>query len=60
MTRLTMAELFEITISSIPRHPKNIYESQELSLESTVSKIKTVQIEGERQVMREKKRYLKN
>lgn len=41
-----MAELFGITVPSVSRHLKNIYESQELSLEATVSKIETVQIEG--------------
>ena len=53
LTQRTMAELFGITIPSISRHLKNIYESQELSSESTVSKIETVQMEGERQVSRE-------
>jgi len=53
LTQRTMAELFGITIPSISRHLKNIYESQELSPESTVSKIETVQMEGERQVSRE-------
>ncbi len=48
-----MTELFGITIPSIIRHLKNIYESQELSPESIVSKIETVQMEGERQVLRE-------
>lgn len=53
LTQRTMAELFGITIPSISRHLKNIYESQELSSESTVSKIETVQMVGERQVSRE-------
>ncbi len=53
LTQRTMAELFGITIPSISRHLKNIYESQELSPGSTVSKIETVQMEGERQVTRE-------
>lgn len=47
-----MAELFGINIPSVSRHLKNIYESQELSFEATVSKIETVQLEGERQVTR--------
>jgi hypothetical protein len=53
MTQKTMAELFGITIPSVSRHLKNIYQSQELSPDSTVSKIETVQTEGERQVTRE-------
>ncbi len=52
LTQRTMAELFGITIPSVSRHLKNIYESQELSPESTVSKIETVQMEGGRQVSR--------
>ncbi len=54
-----MAELFGITIPSISRHLKNIYESQELSPDSTVSKIETVQMEGERQATREIEIYNK-
>ncbi len=52
LTQRTMAELFGITIPSVSRHLKNIYESQELSSEATVSKIETVQMEGGRQVAR--------
>src|SRR5689334_833867 len=53
LTQKTMAELFGITVPSVSRHLKNIYQSQELSPDSTVSKIETVQTEGERQVTRE-------
>jgi hypothetical protein len=53
LTQRTMAELFGVNIPSISRHLKNIYDSQELSLEATVSKIETVQMEGGRQVSRE-------
>lgn len=59
LTQKTMAELFGITIPSISRHLKNIYESQELSPDSTVSKIETVQMEGERQATREIEIYNK-
>ena len=47
LTQRTMAELFGITIPSVSRHLKNIYLSQELSPDSTVSKIETVQMEGD-------------
>jgi hypothetical protein len=57
LTQRTMSELFGITTSSISRHLKNIYESQELSQEATISKIETVQMEGERQVTREVEVY---
>jgi hypothetical protein len=53
LTQRSMAELFGITIPSISKHLKNIYESQELSPEATISKIETVQREGGRQVARE-------
>ena len=53
LTQRTMAELFGVTIPSVSRHLKNIYESQELRPEATVSKIETVQTEGGRQVTRE-------
>jgi len=46
LTQRTLAELFGINIPSVSRHLKNIYESQELSFEATVSKIETVQMEG--------------
>jgi len=53
LTQRTMAELFGIKIPSVSRHLKNIYESQELAQGATVSKIETVQMEGERPVTRE-------
>ena len=53
LTQRTMAELFGITTPSVSRHLKNIYLSQELSPDSTVSKIETVQMEGDRHVTRE-------
>jgi hypothetical protein len=46
LTQRTMSELFGINIPSVSRHLKNIYESQELSFEATVSKIETVQMEA--------------
>lgn len=41
-----MAELFGVKISAISKHLKNIYSSQELSQEATISKMEIVQIEG--------------
>ncbi len=38
LTQRTMAELFGVSIPSVSGHLKNIYESQELVLEATVSK----------------------
>lgn len=48
-----IAELFGVTKASISRHIKNIYESQELDIASTVSKIETVQNEGDREIKRQ-------
>lgn len=48
-----IAELFGVTKASISRHIKNIYESQELDMVSTVSKIETVQNEGGREIKRQ-------
>ena len=57
LTQRTMAELFGVSIPSVSRHLKNIYESQELILEATVSKNEIVQMEGGRQVAREVEVY---
>lgn len=48
-----MSELFQRNKSTISRHIKNIFEEGELSHESTVAKIATVQIEGGREVERQ-------
>lgn len=45
-----MSGLFGVNIPAISKHLKNIYESKELSPEATISKMETVQMEGQRQV----------
>lgn len=47
-----LAELFGVQTPGISKHLKNIYESAELTREATISKMETVQIEGEREVRR--------
>ncbi len=47
-----MAELFDVGVPAISKHLKNIYETDELSRNATVSKMETVQPEGDRQVRR--------
>lgn len=47
-----MAELFDVGIPAVSKHLKNIYETGELEREATVSKMATVQSEGDRQVRR--------
>ena len=42
LTQKSMAELFGVTVPSISRHLKNIYESEELEKNTTISKIETV------------------
>jgi len=46
-----------INIPAISKHLKNIHESKELSLEATISKMETVQKEGQRQLAREVEVY---
>lgn len=57
LTLNQMAELFDRDKSSISKHIKNIFESGELSQDSTVAKIATVQNEGGRVVEREIEHY---
>lgn len=48
-----IAELFGVNKPAISKHIKNIYESQELDMASTVSKMETVQNEGGREIKRQ-------
>ena len=57
LTQRTMAELFGVNTSAISKHLRNIYASGELIEAATLSKMETVQIEGERQVTREVEVY---
>lgn len=52
-----MAELFGVKTPAISKHLKNIYESGELTPQATISKMETVQSEGERQITRELECY---
>ena len=47
-----IAELFEKDKSTISEHIKNIFEEQELTIDSTVANFATVQFEGNRKVNR--------
>lgn len=57
LTQKTMAELFGVQTPAISKHLKNIYASKELNQESTISKMETVQIEGQREIKREVELY---
>ncbi len=54
LTQKAMAELFGVSVSAINQHLKNIYDSNELTAEATIRKIRIVQQEGNRQVERER------
>ena len=53
LTQKAMAELFDVKVPAINKHLSNIYESSELSENSTISKMEIVQEEGIRNVKRE-------
>jgi hypothetical protein len=52
LTQKALAELFQVGIPAVAKHIQNIYESGELEMEATISKMETVQQEGERTVKR--------
>lgn len=54
LTQKAMAQLFGVEVNTINYHLKEIYESEELTREATIRKIRTVQREGTRQVERER------
>ena len=57
LTADQMAELFQRNKSTISRHIKNVFESGELKLDSTVAFFATVQNEGTRKVERNIAQY---
>lgn len=57
LTLNQMADLFRVDKSGISRHVKNIYKTGELTEDSTVAKIATVQEEGNRKVTRKLEHY---
>lgn len=52
LTQKQLVELYQTAKSTVSEHIKNIYSDEELSLEATVRKIRTVQQEGTREVTR--------
>ena len=57
LTQNAIAELFDVTKSTISEHLKNIYDSNELDRASTVRNFRTVQKEGDRNVKRSLEYY---
>lgn len=53
LTQKSMAELFGVQTPAISKHLKNIFEEGELEETATVSKMETVQAEGNRQITRQ-------
>lgn len=53
LTQKSMAELFGVQTPAISKHLKNIYEEGELNELATISKMETVQIEGNREITRQ-------
>ncbi len=52
VTQKSMCELFEVQVPAINKHLINIYNDNELTMESTISKMEIVQKEGKRNVKR--------
>ena len=50
LTQKAMAQLFDVSISAVNQHLKNIFDTGELNTQSTIKKILIVQQEGNRQV----------
>ena len=57
LTQKTMAELFDVNVPAVSKHLKNIHADGELVREATISKMETVQSEGDRQVSRQVEFY---
>ncbi|MDE6481061.1 MAG: virulence RhuM family protein [Muribaculaceae bacterium] len=57
LTQKAMADLFGVEVNTINYHLKEIFSSGELNKKATIQKIRIVQIEGKRQVERERAFY---
>ena len=57
LTQKSMAELFGVGVPAISKHLKNIYESQELMKNSTISKMETVVNRGFKGKLKEEIEY---
>lgn len=57
LTQKAMAELFDVSKSTISEHLTNIFNTEELSKNATVREFRTVQVEGKRSVTRNLEYY---
>jgi prophage maintenance system killer protein len=53
LSQAQMSDVFDVQKAAISRHLKNIFASGELEMATTVSKMETVQTEGQRSVVRQ-------
>ena len=44
LTQKAMSELFQVGVPAIAKHIRNIYESDELNEQATISKMETIEI----------------
>ena len=52
-TQKSIAKLFDVNVSAVNKHIRNIYDSGELEENRTISKMEIVQKEGSRNITRE-------
>lgn len=57
MTQKAMTKLFGVEVPAISKHLSNIYETNELNRESTISVLETLKKEGSRSVKRKVEYY---
>ena len=57
LTQKAVAELFDVEVPAISKHLSNIFDTNELEREATVSILETVRQEGSRQVKRKIEYY---
>jgi hypothetical protein len=57
LSQALMGELFQVSVSTINEHLKNLYSEGELSQEATIRKLRIVRTEGRRQVARAIEHY---
>ncbi|OIP98547.1 death-on-curing protein [Candidatus Wirthbacteria bacterium CG2_30_54_11] len=57
LTQTQVGQLFDVQKAAISKHVNNIFDSEELSRQATVSILETVQVEGKRKIRRKVEYY---
>jgi hypothetical protein len=57
LTQATLAELYQVSVTTINEHLKGIYSDREIDPEATIRKFRIVRIEGTREVSRQIEHY---